>query len=94
MTICYNDNDLDLALLDAVYESNNRAVLLDRFLDGAVEYDVDALCDGEQVYIGGVIEHIEEAGVHSGDSSGVIPPRVLTAEQRERLIQITTDIGL
>ena len=94
MTICYNDNDLDLALLDAVYESNNRAVLLDRFLDGAVEYDVDALCDGEQVYIGGIIEHIEEAGVHSGDSSGVIPPRVLTAEQRERLIQITTDIGL
>ncbi|MCB9662727.1 MAG: carbamoyl-phosphate synthase large subunit [Alphaproteobacteria bacterium] len=94
MTICYDDADLDLALLDAVYSSNARAVLLDRFLDGAVEYDVDAICDGERVYIGGIIEHIEEAGVHSGDSFGVIPARVLSDAHRAALVDITTRVAL
>ena len=94
MTICYDDNDLDLALLDAVYSSNDRAVLLDRFLDGAIEYDVDAIADGTDVYVGAIIEHIEEAGVHSGDSCGVIPARTLSAAHRERLMEITTQVAL
>ena len=94
MTICYDDNDLDLALLDAVFQGGERAVLLDRFLDGATEYDVDAVADGEQVYIGAIIEHIEEAGVHSGDSCGVLPARTLTADQRARLVDVTTRVAL
>ncbi len=94
MTICYDDNDLDLALLDLTYSADNRAVLLDRFLDGAVEYDVDALADGETVHIGAIIEHIEEAGVHSGDSCGVIPARQLSEANRKRLIEITTEVAL
>ena len=94
MTICYDDNDLDLALSDAVFTMGNRAVLLDRFLDGAIEYDVDALADGEDVYIGGIIEHIEEAGVHSGDSAGVIPTRLLTRSDRRKLIAITKRVAL
>ena len=94
MTICYDDNDLDLALGDAVYASNDRAVLLDRFLDGAIEYDVDALADGTDVFIGGIIEHIEEAGVHSGDSSGVLPAPRLSPQDRARMIDITTRMAL
>jgi len=93
MTICYDDKDLDLALADAVYSSNERAVLLDRFLDGAVEYDVDAVSDGTDVLIGGIIEHIEEAGVHSGDSCGVLPAQRLSDAHRERLEAITTQVA-
>ncbi len=93
MTICYDDHDLDLALLDAVYASNDRAVLLDRFLDGAVEYDVDALSDGTDVYVAGIIEHIEEAGVHSGDSSGVLPARRISDAHRQQLIDVTTHVA-
>ena len=59
-------------------------VLLDRFLGGAVEYDVDILCDGDEVYVAGIMEHIEEAGVHSGDSARVIPPVVLSRRTRLR----------
>jgi carbamoyl-phosphate synthase large subunit len=94
MTICYSDADLDLALLDAVFTSSDRAVLLDRFLDGAVEYDVDALADGEQVYIGGIIEHVEEAGVHSGDSTGVLPAQNLSDAHRDRMVAITEQVAL
>ncbi|HMV70368.1 MAG TPA: ATP-grasp domain-containing protein, partial [Myxococcota bacterium] len=75
-----------------------RPILLDRFLDGAAEYDVDALCDGRDVYIGGVVEHIEEAGVHSGDSFGVLPPCELSEGHRERVItiarQVARDLGV
>ncbi len=94
MNICYEDRDLDLALADGVYSSNERAVLLDRFLDGAVEYDVDAIADGTDVFIGGITEHIEEAGVHSGDSSGILPARVITPAHREEVIAITTRVAL
>ena len=93
MNICYDDHDLDLALADAVDTAADRPILLDRFLDGAAEYDVDALCDGREVYIGGIIEHIEEAGVHSGDSFGVLPPRVLSEEHRERVMTITRQVA-
>jgi carbamoyl-phosphate synthase large subunit len=65
--------------------SNESPVLLDRFLDLATEVDVDAVCDGEQVLIGGIMEHIEQAGVHSGDSGCSLPPFSLTAEMQESL---------
>ena len=94
MNICYDDHDLDLALAEAVDTASDKPILLDRFLDGAVEYDVDALCDGTDVYIAGIIEHVEEAGVHSGDSFGFLPPRLISDEDRERLVQITTAVAL
>jgi carbamoyl-phosphate synthase large subunit len=74
MEIVYNDADLSRYMTEAVKVSNDSPVLLDRFLDDAVELDVDAVSDGEQVVIGGVMEHIEQAGIHSGDSACSLPP--------------------
>lgn len=74
MEIVYNDADLSRYMTEAVKVSNDSPVLLDRFLDDAVELDVDAVCDGEIVVIGGVMEHIEQAGIHSGDSACSLPP--------------------
>lgn len=74
MEIVYNDADLTRYMTEAVKVSNDSPVLLDRFLDDAIELDVDAVCDGEQVVIGGVMEHIEQAGIHSGDSACSLPP--------------------
>jgi carbamoyl-phosphate synthase large subunit len=62
-----------------VRSPNDSPVLLDRFLDDAIEVDIDAVCDGEQVVIGGIMEHIEQAGVHSGDSACSLPPYSLSA---------------
>ncbi|MEQ1567673.1 MAG: carbamoyl-phosphate synthase large subunit, partial [Myxococcota bacterium] len=70
MAICHDQSDFDRVVADAIATSEARSLLIDRYLVGAREYDVDALCDGEQVVIGGIIEPIEEAGVHSGDSAG------------------------
>jgi carbamoyl-phosphate synthase large subunit len=72
-------------MAEAVSVSPEHPVLLDKFLEGAIEVDVDAVCDGESVYIGGVMEHIEEAGIHSGDSACCIPPFTLGAETVERI---------
>ena len=74
MKIVYNDNDLKLYMNEAVSVSNESPVLVDKFLDRAIELDVDAICDGEKVYIGGIMQHIEEAGIHSGDSACSLPP--------------------
>ncbi|KUJ72930.1 carbamoyl-phosphate synthase large subunit [Thiomicrospira sp. WB1] len=74
MEIVYNDTDLHRYMTEAVKVSNDSPVLLDRFLDDAVELDVDAVSDGETVVIGGVMEHIEQAGIHSGDSACSLPP--------------------
>ena len=74
MEIVYNEEDLRRYMTDAVSVSNDSPVLLDRFLDDAIEVDVDAICDGEDVLIGGIMEHIEQAGVHSGDSACSLPP--------------------
>ncbi len=74
MDIVHGEDELRRYMREAVKVSNDSPVLLDRFLDHAIEVDVDALCDGEQVIIGGIMEHIEEAGVHSGDSSCSLPP--------------------
>lgn len=69
MEIVYDEVDLHRYFQNAVSMSNDAPVLLDRFLDDAIEVDVDAICDGERVLIGGIMEHIEQAGVHSGDSA-------------------------
>ena len=74
MEIVYNEEELAHYLSSAVEVSNDSPVLLDRFLDQAIEVDVDAVCDGHEVVIGAIMEHIEQAGVHSGDSACVLPP--------------------
>ncbi len=96
MRVCYGPD----GLLEAVGNSAGR-LLVDRFLEGAVEIDVDALCDGEETYVAAVMQHVEEAGVHSGDSSCVLPPTslgdVALAEVREvvrRLAQALGVVGL
>ena len=80
MEVVFTEDDLRAYMTDAVKVSNDSPVLLDRFLDLAIEVDVDAICDGEDVYIGGIMEHIEQAGVHSGDSGCSLPPNSLSAE--------------
>jgi carbamoyl-phosphate synthase large subunit len=77
MEIVYDEATLAAYIARSTTVSADRPVLVDRFLDDAVEIDVDALCDGEEVFLGGVMEHIEEAGVHSGDSSCALPPITL-----------------
>ncbi|MGO4305973.1 carbamoyl-phosphate synthase large subunit [Cupriavidus sp. RAF12] len=74
MEIVHEPRDLERYMREAVKVSNDSPVLLDRFLNDAIECDVDALCDGQRVFIGGVMEHIEQAGVHSGDSACSLPP--------------------
>jgi carbamoyl-phosphate synthase large subunit len=94
MAICYDEDQLDKMIVEAMKISESRALLVDRYLGGATEYDVDALCDGKEVYIGGIIEHIEEAGVHSGDSSGVLPPVQLSPTNRRHMEDQTTRMAL
>ena len=84
MEIVYNETDLRNYMNDAIAVSNESPVLLDRFLNNAIEVDVDAICDGEQVLIGGIMEHIEQAGVHSGDSACCLPPHSLDADLQQR----------
>ncbi len=79
MEIVHEQRDLERYMREAVKVSNDSPVLLDRFLNDAIECDVDAICDGEQVFVAGVMEHIEQAGVHSGDSACSLPPYSLSA---------------
>ena len=85
MEIVHEQKDLERYMREAVKVSNDSPVLLDRFLNDAIEVDVDCLCDGKRVFIGGVMEHIEQAGVHSGDSACCLPPYSLSAETVEEL---------
>ncbi len=85
MEIVYNEDDLRRYMREAVSVSNDSPVLLDRFLDDAIEVDIDAICDGENVVIGGIMEHIEQAGVHSGDSACSLPPYTLSAALQDRM---------
>ncbi len=75
-------------------DTNRPTIFLDRFLENAVEVDVDALCDGHEVWIGGIMQHVEEAGVHSGDSACVLPPHSLGEEMLEQIRTATRDIAL
>ncbi len=85
MEIVHQQSDLERYMREAVKVSNDSPVLLDRFLNDACEVDVDALSDGDEVIIGGVMEHIEQAGVHSGDSACSLPPYSLTKEVTDEL---------
>ena len=93
MEIVYDDETLAGYISRATTISEDRPVLVDRFLDDAIEIDVDALCDGEEVFIGGVMEHIEEAGVHSGDSSCALPPITLGRSVLEQVRRSTEAIA-
>ena len=94
MEIVYNEVDLKYYMKNAVSVSNDAPVLLDRFLDDAVEVDVDAICDGKDVLIGSIMEHIEQAGVHSGDSACSLPPYSLSAEVQDQLREQTRQLAL
>jgi len=85
MEIVYGEDELRRYMRQAVSVSNDSPVLLDRFLDDAVEVDLDAVCDGKDVVLGGILEHIEQAGVHSGDSACSLPPYTLSAEIQQEL---------
>ena len=85
MEIVYDDGALDQYMQNAVQASPDRPVLVDKFLEEAIEVDVDAVCDGRRVVIAGVMEHIEEAGVHSGDSTCVLPPHTLDRGLQEEI---------
>jgi carbamoyl-phosphate synthase large subunit len=93
MEIVYDDEALASYIGRATQVSPEHPVLVDRFLDDAVEIDVDALFDGEQLYLGGVMEHIEEAGIHSGDSACALPPMTLGREEIDRIRASTEAIA-
>jgi carbamoyl-phosphate synthase large subunit len=94
MKICYDEVDFKAAVEEAIAVSEDHPLLLDRFLEGAVEYDVDALCDGERVHVCGIMEHIEEAGIHSGDSTTVFPPVQLSPVAAAEMESIARRIAL
>ncbi|MCH7880422.1 MAG: carbamoyl-phosphate synthase large subunit [Proteobacteria bacterium] len=87
MEIVYDQEDLARYMKEAILVTRDSPVLLDRFLDDAVEVDVDAVCDGESVLIGGLMEHIEQAGVHSGDSACSLPPYTLSDDIQQRMCE-------
>lgn len=93
MQIVYDDRDLRRYLAEAVSAAPDQPILVDRFLEGAIEVDVDAVFDGNELFIGGILEHIEEAGVHSGDSACVIPPLTLSREQQRQIKEVTGGIA-
>jgi len=94
MEIVYSDEDLDLYLRTGAGASPSHPTLVDKFMEDYVEVDVDAVCDGEEVFVGGIMEHIEEAGVHSGDSSCVTPPITLHRALVERIEDYTRRLAL
>ncbi len=94
MEICYGDEGVKEYMQKAVNVSPDHPVLIDRFLEDAYEFDVDAVSDGVDVFIGGVMQHIEEAGVHSGDSACVLPPYAVTAQQLLTLMTYTRRLAM
>jgi carbamoyl-phosphate synthase large subunit len=93
MEIVYDDETLQGYIARATELSPEHPVLVDRFLEDAIEIDVDALCDGDEVYIGGIMEHIEEAGIHSGDSACALPPVTLGRSDIEKVRNATEAIA-
>ena len=93
MEVCYSKNALREYMRKAVDVSPDHPVLIDRFLEDAFEYDVDCVCDGKDVMIGGVMEHIEEAGIHSGDSSCVLPPYMISEKNLNEMINTTVKLA-
>jgi len=93
MEVVHDDDELREYVEEAVRVSPEKPILVDEFLEDSVELDVDAVADGEDVLIGGIMEHIESAGVHSGDSACVIPPRSLSDETRQRVREVVEEIA-
>ena len=93
MEIVHSDDDLGAYMDAAISVSNESPVLLDRFLDQATEVDVDIICDGKDVLVGGIMEHIEQAGVHSGDSGCSLPPFSLSDEVQAQLVEQCTKLA-
>jgi carbamoyl-phosphate synthase large subunit len=89
MEIVYDDKSLEHYMRQAVWASPERPVLVDKFIEDAIEVDVDMIADGETFCIGGILEHIEEAGVHSGDAAMVLPPHTLNKETMDKIRQYT-----
>ena len=94
MEIVHNEIQLEDYMQEAVKVSPNHPILVDKFIQDAIEVDVDAVCDGCDVLIGAIMEHIEEAGVHSGDSACVIPPQTLSKEIIDKIIEYTKRLAL
>jgi carbamoyl-phosphate synthase large subunit len=94
MEICYSGDQLAAYLEQHVKADQEHPLLLDRFLENAIEVDVDALADGEECFVAGIMQHVEEAGVHSGDSACVIPPMSLGEEMLEEIRETTRKIAL
>lgn len=94
MEVVYQEEDLRYYLEHAVAVSNDSPVLLDKFLNDAIEVDIDAVCDGEEVMIGAIMEHIEQAGVHSGDSACTLPPFSLSVVVQQDLIEQIRQMAL
>jgi carbamoyl-phosphate synthase large subunit len=94
MEICYSTENLNAYLRAHVKADQEHPLLLDRFLENAIEIDVDALADGEDVHVAGIMQHVEEAGVHSGDSACVIPPLSIGEEMLEQIRATTARIAL
>ena len=94
MEIVYDDSELEEYMKEAVRVSKEHPILVDKFLEDSIELDVDALCDGEDVYVCGIMEHIEEAGIHSGDSACVIPPQSVSDEIIAQVEDYTRKLAL
>jgi carbamoyl-phosphate synthase large subunit len=94
MRIVYNENELREYMDEAVSVSNESPVLIDKFLDRAIELDVDAISDTKDVYIGGIMQHIEEAGIHSGDSACSLPTVTISEEKIKEIENVTKQIAL
>ncbi|PAV26807.1 carbamoyl phosphate synthase large subunit [Tamilnaduibacter salinus] len=94
MEIVYNEEELVRYMREAVLVSNDSPVLLDHFLNAAIEVDIDAVCDGNDVVIGGIMQHIEQAGVHSGDSACSLPPYTLPAEVQDEMREAVRRMAL
>ena len=94
MQIVYSKEQLVDYVFKSAEATNDHPILIDQFIENAFEFDVDALCDGENVFIGGIMQHIEEAGVHSGDSSCVIPPYEVNDTVKKEIKTITAQLAL
>ncbi len=94
MRTVFSDAELKEYMDEAVEVSNESPVLVDKFLNNAIELDVDAISDGKDVYIGSIMQHIEEAGIHSGDSACILPTQSISAELKEKIAKQTMDIAI
>ncbi len=94
MAIVYSENDLERYVGTALSAASGQSILIDHYLEDAYEVDVDAVADGQRVVIGGIMQHIEEAGVHSGDSACVLPPYKISAFHQAHIVEYTERLGL